>query len=194
MLQTNTNTDRQILSNKVKFTTGFGTARYPHISKPDTQGKYADDKFKVKLVMPLGSPEAQTLIQQIKDAAVTLHGAKGLKLYMPFVEDEDANEAVFTLKTKFAPAIFDGQNKPAKGVQVGGGSVIRLLGNIVPYDKGITMQFNQVQIKELNGFGTSGFGAVEDGYSYSQDDAQFPTGSAAGEDNNEAPSGSALDI
>lgn len=174
-------------------------ARYPHISAPDTKGKYADDKFKVKLVMPLGSPEAQGLIAQIREAATALHGASGVKLYMPYVEDEEANEAIFNLKTKFAPAIFDARGNAAKGVNIGGGSVIRLMGNIVPYDKGITFQFNQVQIKELNGFGTCGFGAVEDGYEYDAADASFSTGSTA----SDAPdataaegttNGSALDI
>lgn len=174
-------------------------ARYPHISSPDTKGKYADDKFKVKLVLPLGSPEAQGFISKIKEAATALHGAKGTKLYMPFVEDEDTNEAVFTLKTKFAPAIFDGRGNPAKGVNIGGGSVIRLMGNIVPYDKGITMQFNQVQIKELNGFGTCGFSAIEDGYEYDPSDASFTTGNTTGsndaDDNSTgAAGGSALDI
>lgn len=187
------------MSSKVPFTTPFGAARYPHISSPDSKGKYADDKFKVKLVMPLGSPEAQGFIQKIKDAAVQLHGQKGLKLYMPFVEDEEANEAVFILKTKYAPAIFDGRGNPAKGVNVGGGSVIRLMGNVVPYDKGVTMQFNQVQIKELNGFGTCGFGAIEDGYEYSPEDASFQTGNTGGSDDSDAGdtgagNGSALDI
>ena len=173
-------------------------ARYPHISSPDSKGKYADDKFKVKLILPLGSPEAQGFIAKIKEAATTLHGAKGVKLYMPFTEDDEANEAVFTLKTKFAPAIFDGRGKPAKGVNVGGGSVIRLMGNIVPYDKGVTMQFNQVQIKELNGFGTCAFDACDDGYEFDPADASFSTGTTGPSDSDDgdtgATSGSALDI
>ena len=117
--------------------------------------------------------------------------------HRPFVEDEEANEAVFILKTQYAPAIFDGRNRPAKGVQIGGGSVIRLLGNIVPYDKGVTMQFNQVQVKELNGFGTSGFGEVDDGYEYDEADASFQTDAqqaADTDDNGGASNGSALDI
>ena len=183
------------MSTKVKITTPFGVARYPHISSPDTKGKYADNKFKTKLVMPLGSPEAQSLIAQIKEAATELHGKAGLKLYMPFVEDEEANEALFIAKTNYAPAIFDGKGKPAKGVNIGGGSVIRLLGNIVPFEKGITIQFNQVQIKELNGFGSCGFEEVEDGYEYDASDVDTSStfagtdGDAAGTGN-----GSALDI
>jgi hypothetical protein len=184
------------LSNKVKFTTPFGVARYPHISSPDTKGKYADDKYKVKLVMPLGSPEAQGFIKQIKEAAVALHGQKGLKLHMPFVEDEDANEAIFTFKTTYQPALFDGRNKPAKGVQVGGGSVIRILGNYVAYEKGISGQFNQVQIKELNGFGTSGFGTVDDGYEYDEADATYQTNDqeSTSDKDDSTSNGSALDI
>jgi hypothetical protein len=187
------------LSTKIPFRSPFGAARFPHISSPDTKGKFADNKYKTKLVLPLGSPEAQTFIQKLKDAATELHGKAGLKLYMPFVEDDEANEAIFILKTQYAPAIFDGKGQPAKGVTIGGGSVIRLMGNIVPYEKGITMQFNQVQIKELNGFGTCGFDAIDDGYEYDPADASFATGKTAGDtddaaDTGASSNGSALDI
>lgn len=179
------------MTTKVKFTTPFGVARYPHISSPDTKGKYADNKFKVKLVLPLGSPEAQSFIAKIEEAAKEL-GKSGKSMYRPYTEDEDTNEAIFVLKTNYAPPIFDGRGHPAKGVKVGAGSVIRLLGNIVPYEKGITMQFNQVQIKELSGFGESGFEAIDDGYEFSEDDVYHePQTDNAGE---AASNGSALDI
>jgi hypothetical protein len=187
------------LTNKVKFTTPFGVARYPHISSPDSKGKYADDKFKVKLVLPLGDPAAQAFIKQIDEAFKALGSPMGARGYKPYVQDEEANEAIFILKTKFAPAIFDAKGKAAGGVQVGAGSVIRLMGNIVPFDKGVTMQFNQVQIKELNGFGTCGFDAVEDGYEFDEADASFATGDqgeagASTSDDTGATDGSALDI
>lgn len=179
---------------KTKFTTPFGTARYPHISSPDTKGKYADNKYKVKLVLPLGSPEAQDFIAKCKEAAQAAHGAKGLKLYMPFVEDDEANEAIFILKTNYAPALFDGRGNAAKGVHVGNGSVIRLMGQFVGYEKGITAQFNQVQIKELNGFGSCGFDEIEDGYEFSADDVSSNSAASDGAANGEGDDGSALDI
>lgn len=186
------------MSNKIKFTSPFGAARYPHISKPDTVGKYADNKFKTKLVCAGGDPAALAFVQKLKDAALELHGKKGLTLYMPFVIDEEANEIIFIMKTNYAPAIFDGKGAPAKGVNVGGGSVVRLMGNIVPFEKGVTMQFNQVQIKELNGFGSCGFEEIEDGYEYDASDAVAPSLDAddtpADKADTGATDGSALDI
>lgn len=157
------------VTKKVKFVSPFGTARYPHISKPDTVGQYADGKYKVKLVLPAGAPETQAFIKSIEDAAEEIHGAKGKKLYRPYTVDEDANEAVFTFKSQYAPSVFDAKKRPARGVNIGGGSVLRLTGTFVAFDKGISAQLNQVQIKELNGFGQCSFDEVDDGYEF--DDA-----------------------
>lgn len=158
------------LPNKVKFTSPFGVAKYPHISSPDTKGKYADNKYKTKLVLPIDDAGAVAFQKHIDDAASEIHGAKGASMYKPYEVDEEAGEITFTFKTQYAPAVFDSRGKPAKGVMVGGGSVVRVMGQLVEFDKGISAQFNQVQIKELNGFGVCGFDAVEDGYAYSPDD------------------------
>jgi hypothetical protein len=186
------------LASKVKFTSPFGAARYPHISSPDTKGKFADNKFKTKLVCRIDDPAAKAAVEAIDDAAIEIHGKKGEKLYKPYVIDEEAGEIVFIAKSSYAPAVFDGRGQPAKGVQVGGGSVIRLMGNLVEFDKGISLQLNQVQIKELNGFGTCGFEAIDDGYEYDPSDASFQQGRTASDDTGTndtgATNGSALDI
>jgi len=179
------------LAQKVKFVSPFGTANYPHISSPDTVGKFADNKYKTKLVMPAGDPATQKFVEAIKAAAQQIHGAKGLKLYMPFVEDEEANTVTFIFKTQYEPTVFDARNKPInlKKVRIGGGSVLRLLGNFVEFEKGISAQFNQVQVKELNGAGSSGFDAVDDGYEYDpadHADDEENSGSDAGEAPNDA--------
>lgn len=152
---------------KVKFTSPFGVARYPHITKPDTEGQYADNKYKTKLVLPIDSPEAKAFIKLIEDAAKTLDRGSP-KMYRPYDIDEDAGEVVFKFKTQYAPAIFDSYNRNLNGKKdavVGGGSVIRLCGQLVAYDKGITAQFNQVQVRELTSFGASAFDTVEGGFS-----------------------------
>jgi len=158
------------LAKKFKFKTGAGTARYPHISSPDTKWQYATGKYTVKLVQPAGDPEAQALVKAIDEASLACHGKKNT--YKPYSLDEDTNEYVFVCKTKFPPAIFDSRNRPIKagGPEIGTGSVIRLMGNICEYDKGVTLQFNQVQVIELNGFGTSAFDVVDGGYDASEDD------------------------
>src|SRR5690348_99993 len=147
------------------------TAVHPHISSPDTQGKFADNKYKTKGRMSLGDPQAQSFIKAIDDAATQCHGKAGDKLHKPYVIDEDANTVTFTFKTQYQPAVFDGRNKPIPStVRVGGGSVIRLIGQFVEYEKGISAQFNQVQVKELNGPGVSAFDEVDDGYTYEGSD------------------------
>lgn len=180
---------------KVKFVSPFGTAQYPHISKPDTVGKFADNKFKTKLVMPAGDPGAQTFKQQIIAAAKEIHGAKGDKMYMPFVEDDDANTITFIFKTQYEPTVFDGRNNAInlKKVRIGNGSTLRILGSFVEFEKGISAQFNQVQVKELNGAGSSGFDAIEDGYEY--DAAEHADDdSSSSDDSDDSTPNSGLDI
>lgn len=190
---------------KIKFQTPFGATRYPHISKPDTTGKYADNKFKTKLVMKASDPEAQKFIKFIEDAAKEIHGSKGAKMHRPYVVDEDANEVIFTFKTSYAPAVFDGRGKqlpPIKKrdaetgelkavgckVPVGGGSIVRLSGQFVEFDKGITAQFNQVQVKELRDGAASSFDAIDDGFTYdasAYDDDEGDTDPASSFDSSE---------
>lgn len=99
------------MATKVKFTSPFGTAQYPHISSPDTKGKYADNKYKTKLTLPLGDPAAQAFIKQIEAAATEL-GRDGKRDYRPYVEDEDANTVTFTFKSQYQPSVFDSKNNP----------------------------------------------------------------------------------
>lgn len=180
---------------KVKFTSPFGVARYPHITKPDSTGQYADNKYKTKLVLPIDDPNAKAFMKMIDEAAVQLHGAKGAKLYKPYEVDEEADEVVFKFKTQYAPAIFDSRNKPLNGksVTVGGGSVIRLCGQIVAFDKGITAQFNQVQVRELTSFGQSAFDEVEGGFSGEDLDDADDTSDFDTDDADDAPR-SSLDL
>jgi hypothetical protein len=167
---------------KVKFTSPFGAAKYPHISSPDTKGKYADNKYKTKLVMSLEDPEAVAFMVAIDEAATDIHGKAGAKLYKPYVADEESGEITFIFKTNFAPAIFDASNNEAPRLKIGNGSVLRLMGSLVGFEKGISAQFNQVQVRELNGFGSSGFDAVEGGYEYDQSDSMSAAAVAAASD------------
>jgi hypothetical protein len=167
------------MATKVKFTSPFGTAQYPHISSPDTKGKYADNKFKTKLTLPLGDPQAQDFIKQIEAAATEL-GKDGKKDYRPYVEDEDANTVTFTFKSQYQPGTFDSKGGAIpSSTRIGGGSVLRVMGVFMPYGEGtkagITAQINQVQVKTLNGPGVCAFDDVEDGYVADGDDTGTET-------------------
>ena len=153
---------------KQKFKSPFGVARYPHLSKPDTVGKFADNKYKTKLVLRADAPEAVAFMAEI-DAAFKAAHPKPNKLcnYVPYTVDEETNEAVFTFKSTYAPAIFDGQRASMNGknVIIGGGSKLRVMGSFVEFEKGISAQLNQVQVTDLQAFGECGFDEVEGGFS-----------------------------
>ena len=149
---------------KIKFVSPFGTARYPHLSKPDTVGKYANNKFKTKLVLKADSPEAVAYMKKCDDAFNTFHPKPSkIVIHRAYTVDEETNEAVFVFSTSYAPALFDGNKKSLNGkaVGIGGGSVLRIMGNFIEFDKGISAQMNQVQVTSLESFGECGFDEVE---------------------------------
>ena len=144
----------------------FGTARYPHISKPDTTGKYADNKYKTRLVYKIDDKAVLAAIKQIDAFAEEVHGKQWAKKHVPYVIDEDAGEIVLTAKTQYEPAVFDTKNqKIGKDVNIGGGSVMRLSGFLIEFDKGISYQLKQAQVKSV-AQASSDFDEVEDGYEY----------------------------
>src|SRR5690348_511137 len=102
------------MASKVKFVTPFGVASYPHLNKPDTKGKYADNKYKTKLVLPGDDPDTQAFVKKIEEALQELKGSKKASLHRPYQVDEDTGEVIFTAKTKYAPAIFDAKNRKAR--------------------------------------------------------------------------------
>lgn len=184
------------MATKIKFTSPFGAAQYPHLSKPDTKGKFADNKYKTKLVCSTADKDAQAFITFLDEAAIELHGKAGAKLYKPYVLDEEAGNVTFIFKTQYAPGIFDAALGQAKGVDVGNGSVLRVMGVVVEFEKGITAQINQIQIKELNSAGVCGFDKVEDGYVFDQSDVAPETTSpdVCCDTDSGASNASALDI
>jgi hypothetical protein len=184
------------MASKVKFVTPFGEASYPHLNAPDTKGKYADNKYKTKLVLRGDDPDTQAFVNKIEEALQELKGSKKATLHRPYTVDEETGEVVFTAKTKYAPAIFDAKNRKARKVKIGRGSTIRLTGELLDFDKGIHAQLHQVQIKDLNGYGSSAFDEIEDGYEYDPEDAEDEAAGNTSDDSAEddGDDSSALDI
>lgn len=129
---------------KAKFTTPVGVARYPYLTKPDSTGKFADGKYKTKLVV--AKKDAKPFVDSIKAYAK----AQGVNK-LPFSEDPDNdNNIVITAKSKFKPLIFDPKNKEVKGdITISGGSKLRLAGVLYPYDTGVSLQLKHVQVVDL---------------------------------------------
>jgi hypothetical protein len=170
----------------IPFVTPVGTLRYPRITEADTGGQYSDGKFKTQLLV--SKKDAQAFIKQLQDIAKT--ELKGVKTpQMPFKEDkEDEDTIVFVAKSKFQPLVFDGKAKQAKKIteRIAGGTTARLAGNVYAYnEKGLSLQFKQVQILSLVTGAQSMFDAMEGEFDSSEfdksDEQQTFAGGAADE-------------
>lgn len=127
---------------KIVLTTPPGIARYPHITTPDLKGKFADGKFKTKLIVP--KKDAAPLVEKLQTIAKEHKVSK-----LPF-KDEDGN-IVFTFKTQFKPLVVDARLNEVKQVdfRIGGGSRICVGFIVFQYDNGISLQMKQVQVLDL---------------------------------------------
>lgn len=192
------------MATKVKFVSPFGSARYPHLSKPDTVGKYADDKYKTKIALPASSPEAIAFMKKLDEIFASAHPKPNkLCIHRGYTVDEDTDEVIFTFKTTYAPALFDGRNKslnnkkdPATGkpLIIGGGSRLRVIGVAAEFEKGIALQINQVQVADLQTFGGSAFDEVEGGFSAEDYDDAGAASAFADDSDNDDSNDSTLDI
>ena len=159
------------MAKKLPFQSPMGTARYPHISSPDSTGKFADNKFKVQIVVP--KAEAEPFVQHLNKLAKELDVST-----LPYkVDKDDPSMIVFTAKSKFKPLIFDAKNNEVKRVnlKIGSGSKLRVSGIVFPYDTGVSLQMNQVQVIELVDGANSMFDAVEGSF----DASDFDDGDSA---------------
>lgn len=100
----------------VEFTTGKGTAYFCYIVKPDTEGQYADGKFKLNVRFPADT-DFSDLDEAVQRAAVAEWGKAPKGLKGPYVEvDEDSKDVerdaanlgtfVMRAKSKFRPTIY----------------------------------------------------------------------------------------
>lgn len=203
------------LNSKQTHTSPKGVAIYPRLNSPDY--KFKDEgEFKVKLSMPL--EQAQAFIDKIEEARAEAvadmkaeRAAKGNKKKMkeadpPYEEMEDGTvQFNFKMKHKVKgkkdgkvyklfPALFDAKGKPlAKGINIGGGSVLKVAFNFVPFDTpaagaGVTMRMSAVQVIDLVEFGqksASGFGfGEEDGF---DSEGYEGSGDEDGDDDDDTP-------
>jgi len=128
----------------IPFLTPFFKARYPKITKPDTDGKFADGKFKTDGF--LDDAEYEVVEATLKEAAKKLWPDQDevslpMKEFFTYADKEKKTGKKvegrgFVLKSKYKPACFDAKKKKLpEGVTIGGGSVIRVAAAIFPWDK-----------------------------------------------------------
>ena len=181
-----------------RFVSPKGIASYPHLTKPDTKFN-PDGEYKVSLIVAGddASKIVDFLTEQHKAAVARAKkenaGKRVKESELPFIENDDDGTVTFKFKMKAKvapkkgdpfeqkPALFDAKGKPLTGdPKVGGGSVIKVSYEVVPYytaiaGAGVSLRMKAVQIielKEYSGGGTAesyGFGE-EEGFEAGEDD------------------------
>jgi len=154
-------------------TSAFGTAKYPHLNKPDTEFS-AEGIYQVKLIV--SKEEAQEdikIIDGVVKEQIVIEGKKQpnktdqfQRAPLPY-QDLGDGTVQFHFKTKFKPALVD-HNLEAIDKNIWGGSTIRCNYKPVGYyvagtGLGCTLRLTGVQVKKLveGSLGTQGFNVVE---------------------------------
>ena len=193
----------------VKFAPPFwGVARFPKLNKPDTEGEYADGKFKTDIVY-----EDEGELESIRDEMKAAW--KKLLPDMPYDEDRtpfknftrkkkdgDKVEIIddgygIRAKSKNRPTVLDAKLQPVPASKIiGGGSVIRISGALAAYAstekvkengktksvevQGLTLYLNGLQVKKLvSGRDVSEDFEEEEGFEYEADEVAEDVDSAA---------------
>lgn len=174
------------------FTSPFGKAIYPHLTKCDVRFK-PEGEYKVDL--ELGEAPANNLVKILKEYQVKAvseakdkTGKKEIKTApLPYKKEDDKYVFKFKMKAsgtngktgetfKQRPALFDSELKPInpEDTSIWGGSILRVSFQPFPWftpalGAGVSLRLKSVQVKELvEGGGqtaeASGFDKV-DGYS-----------------------------
>lgn len=135
------------MANKTYWTSPKGVASYPHLTKPDTKGEYADNKFKTSLVVDEAT--AKKLEAEFDKIAKDL-GVKGVKRPLR----QYKGDWVVTAKSKYRPVLVDASRNEIDveadpDFFVRGGSTIRISTEVVPYRDGIALRLKKVQVIEL---------------------------------------------
>lgn len=155
------------------FTTPIGIARYPHLIEPDTKGQYADDKYKVDLIL------TKQELADLKKRFIEVSGLTEKNRFPIGVDKEDESIMFLKLKSKHKPLLIDanGMDLPVDAkVSIGSGSKIRAIAEIYPYNtagqKGVSLRLKSIQIISLVEGSRMGFDKVEGGYEYVPEDEE----------------------
>jgi len=174
-------------SNKEEFeviVTPAGVAAYCHLSEPDTKGEYANDKYKLTLVMEpekssawmLGSKKMETGTQGFKKFIDSRHAkapaVKGELNESPLKvgkKDEAGNEKeeflgkyLMVFQSKFQPK-FIGVDGAVTEEAPRAGDVVRVMATLSNYDNrkigaGLTARLSKVRIVEKRAAAPEGSG------------------------------------
>lgn len=175
----------------IPYLTTWFRARWPKLSKPDTEGAFPDGKFKTEALLEDSDYEkteadfkaaAKKLWPNVNDVQLPL------KNFYDNAEDKKAKKNPigrgYILKSKRRPAVFDMKKKKLpQDVEIGAGSVLRVAAYIFPWSKtekvktkhpdgtiteedetqyGISLRLSDTQVRELVAPNSSGTGQAFD--------------------------------
>ena len=152
----------------VPFVTEVMTARNPHLSEPDTEGDYADGKYKTEATADGDYTERfQAVIKSVKDKHFA--GKKGT--WLPWKETVEGAVAFLFKSPNNQLLLTDAKGNPIKtGIIISGGSLIRIAGVIAPWEKGqmrgVSLWPYAVRVIRLveDFDAAAAFGPAEDGF------------------------------
>ena len=152
---------------RVNFKTPVGTAKYPHLLRPDTAFD-SEGKFKTEVVLP--ADKARPLVELIESSYAAEYGEGHHRV--PYKVDEETGDVSFKAQSKYQPKFADSTGQlvpPERAPNIGGGSRICAEGYLNVYDvsgtKGVSITLQSIQIVEVvQGGGGGNFDAVDGGF------------------------------
>lgn len=133
------------------LTTPKGPCSFPYVHRADTEGQYANGKYKITIGLDKGDDAVEALIKKIHDAHILARGKK--KTDLPYKDgdevydevDDDKKEKhewkrgkyILSFSSQYQPQIIDRAGDAlADGVEVRGGDVVRVAFAMRPYEAG----------------------------------------------------------
>ena len=145
-------------------------AHYTYLDKPDTEGQYADGKYKITVSFDAADPFVEKLQAKIADLAAEQWGDKLPRNVNLMLKDEQdtpneafAGRVFFRAKTAQQPTMVDAKNTtlPAS-VKIFSGDLVRVGITLAVYDgaqKGVTAYLDAVKLIEKRSGGSTGSSA-----------------------------------
>lgn len=169
-----------------------GIASYSYLDKPDTKGKFADDKFKVTVLYP--KKDAETVHPALKQDEIDAFIERIRKLHKeaggrsggdkdPIKDGDDKDNEdyhgywLLRYKTAYQPARVDTKRKNLpESVKIYSGDVIKVSFDKHTYDDGLSLsRLRAVQLIDKRNTGNGGAGVAafgdEDGFTVDDDGA-----------------------